>query len=110
MREVDSNCRIQNKDVLSRFLAKTYQKGVADQIATFFFKNYFGEYNAVKIEDYYRGIQAFVNSDHREWQRLRFSIFDLKAEGKINEVSLFEFVKATSLRPLTLPAEPTQLL
>lgn len=68
MREIDPHCRIRDSEAFARFLAKTYQKPVADQIAAFFFKNYFsGEYSTVRIEEYYAGIEKFVNADCGEW-------------------------------------------
>lgn len=99
-KEIDPNGRIKDKETLSRFLAKTYQKTIADIISGFFSKHYFSDYaTTVKPEDYYKAIQTFVNKDQREWQKFRFAIFDVKGEGKITEESLFKFMRAASERP-----------
>ena len=56
-REIDSNGRIKDKETLSRFLAKTYQKTIADVISGFFSKHYFSDYaTTVKPEDYFKAI------------------------------------------------------
>jgi hypothetical protein len=52
----------------------------------------------------------FVNKDQVEWQRFRFALFDVNGDGRITEESLFKLVRLTSMRPLSLPLEPTNLL
>ena len=64
-REIDPNGRIKEKETLSRFLARTYQKTIADVISGFFSKHYFSDYaTTVKPEDYYKAIQTFVNKNN----------------------------------------------
>lgn len=64
----------------------------------------------MNIDTYYKGIQNFVNGNHREWHRLKFAIFDVFNEDKVTERGLFEFVKYASLKPLDQPSEPTTTL
>jgi hypothetical protein len=56
-KEIDSNGRIKDKETLSRYLAKTYQKTIADIISGFFSKHYFSDYaTTIKPEDFYKAI------------------------------------------------------
>ena len=83
---------------------------VAEQIYLFF-KSYFNDFiTSVKIAEYFKGIQDLVNDSGKEWQRFRFSIYDVENKGRLTEQSLFKFVEYTSLRPLNYPEKPTEVL
>ncbi len=62
-----SEDRINKKDVLKTFLAKTYQTKIAETL-TDFFKSYFDNYmTSITLEKFYKGIEKFVNKDPKEW-------------------------------------------
>lgn len=87
-----SEDRIHKKDVLRAYLARTYQIKIADAL-TDFFRSYFDNYmGSITLEKFFRGIEKFVNKDPKEWQRMRFAIYDTKGKGKITEKALFKFI------------------
>jgi Ca2+-binding EF-hand superfamily protein len=47
---------------------------------------------SITLEKFYKAIEKFVNKDPKEWQRLRFAIYDTKGKGKVTEKALFKFI------------------
>lgn len=71
MREIAPEGRIKDKEIVVAFLAKTYQKPIAEIITNFMFKYCFSDYAvSINIDDFFKNIQNFVNkSDNYQWVR-----------------------------------------
>lgn len=108
-RELCPEGRLQ-KARLKEFLTIYYQAPIAELI-TNFLKSYYNDFiSSINILDFYKGIQDLVNKDHKEWQRLRFCIYDVLNEGKLTDRSLFQFIKDASIKPVGYVEDTTVLL
>ena len=80
---------------LRHYLTKTYGSEIAGSITDFFFRSYFDDdvgTHSITVDKYYAGVEKFVNSDIKEWQRLRFCLYDTQNKGRISERELFQLI------------------
>ena len=111
IREIDPSGRIKEKEVLIKFLSKTYSRHVAEKIVNFLAKHFFGDFKtSLKPNDYVNGIQKFVNSKSSVWHQFRMAVYDGNNENKITEEGLFKFVQQTSIKPSANEHETAILL
>lgn len=55
-REIDPSMRIRDREAFAKHLMKFYPKTLAENISGYFFKNYFGDFSSVKIDEFYRSL------------------------------------------------------